>query len=642
MNTDIEQVDEILRIKAFSKIGEVFEVEGKRVLIKVDNQKNLSNLFFNGEIYRNVGIGSYIKVKKDFIYLIGKVNKEFIKENINSKIENKQLQYDRFVELLIIGFFENGLFVRGIKELPFLYNEAFLMSEHEVKKIFQLSSKYTISIGKALFEEVSIEAGITKLFASHIGIFGNTGSGKSNTLARLYHNLLTCDGIDLSNSKIIFLDFNGEYSNENTVINGKTNIILSTRTQKDRLKIKKDWLDDEFWGILLQATERTQKPFIRRTLNYQETLSKSSRDETLQNIVEVILSLLKIILNNGGVSNKEVDTFNLLKQSIKEFFSIGNEDNCSEIFRYYTLHNGALSRFYNPQFDIGYTNYSGKIYFGANNTNSDLELQSFRNKLIELVRDYTGGISDLGLFELALGLRLAKDVLNNIAHFEHVSPIIHRFQKRKLELEKLFEIGDIAFDQSNPAVLTSISLKDVNTEMKKLIPLLITKKIYDSHKENHSESVITKTLHLVIDEAHNILSDESFRESESWKDYRLEVFEEIIKEGRKFGVFLTLSSQRPSDISNTIISQLHNVFIHRLINNNDLLTMSKTISFLDKTSFDSLSILPPGACVFTGTATETPIVVQIPLLDKSLQPMSETVNLERLWGLDSSHQAPLC
>lgn len=73
----------------------------------------------------------------------------------------------------------------------------------------------------------------------------------------------------------------------------------------------------------------------------------------------------------------------------------------------------------------------------------------------------------------------------------------------------------------------------------------------------------------------------STRESEEWKDYRLECFEEIIKEGRKFGVFLTIGSQRPSDISDTIISQLHNYFIHRLVNEEDVRKMYRTVAFAD-------------------------------------------------------------
>ena len=126
--------------------------------------------------------------------------------------------------------------------------------------------------------------------------------------------------------------------------------------------------------------------------------------------------------------------------------------------------------------------------------------------------------------------------------------------------------------------------------MKKTLPLLISKKIYTEHKSKR-KNIIKESLNIIIDEAHNILSRESVRETESWKDYRLETFEEIIKEGRKFGIFLTVASQRPSDISSTIISQLHNYFLHRLINNNDILAIEKTISYLDKLSVESLSIL---------------------------------------------------
>src|SRR5690349_20205583 len=101
--------------------------------------------------------------------------------------------------------------------------------------------------------------------------------------------------------------------------------------------------------------------------------------------------------------------------------------------------------------------------------------------------------------------------------------------------------------------------------MKKIMPLLIAKHYYEAHRRDVATPP-DRTIHLIIDEAHNILSQASVREQESWKDYRLELFEEIIKEGRKFGVFLTISSQRPADISPTVVSQLHNFFIHRLVN----------------------------------------------------------------------------
>ncbi|MCT4617529.1 MAG: ATP-binding protein [Candidatus Gracilibacteria bacterium] len=130
-----------------------------------------------------------------------------------------------------------------------------------------------------------------------------------------------------------------------------------------------------------------------------------------------------------------------------------------------------------------------------------------------------------------------------------------------------------------------------------MVPMLICKELYDNKKKDSNKN---HSLHIIIDEAHNILSENSERESEQWKDYRLETFEEIIKEGRKFSVFLTISSQRPSDISTTIISQLHNYFLHRLINNKDIIAIEKTVAYLDKVSAESLPILPTGNCISAG------------------------------------------
>ena len=113
--------------------------------------------------------------------------------------------------------------------------------------------------------------------------------------------------------------------------------------------------------------------------------------------------------------------------------------------------------------------------------------------------------------------------------------------------------------------------------------------------------------------------------------YRLEVFEEIIKEGRKFGVFMTIASQRPSDISSTIISQLHNYFIHRLVNEKDIQQVNNTISYLDKVSVESLPILSTGVCVIAGQLAEMPLVVQISKIENDFRPQNETIDIEKIW-----------
>ena len=119
-----------------------------------------------------------------------------------------------------------------------------------------------------------------------------------------------------------------------------------------------------------------------------------------------------------------------------------------------------------------------------------------------------------------------------------------------------------------------------------------------------------------------------------WKDYRLDLFEEIIKEGRKFGVFMTIASQRPADISPTIMSQFHNFLLHRLVNDKDLAIIDNAISTLDKVSKNSIPSLPTGACIITGTSFAVPLLIQVDrIMDKRLRPQSDDVNFSELWGI---------
>ena len=117
---------------------------------------------------------------------------------------------------------------------------------------------------------------------------------------------------------------------------------------------------------------------------------------------------------------------------------------------------------------------------------------------------------------------------------------------------------------------------------------------------------------------------------DDWKDYRLSVFEEIIKEGRKFGFYLTLASQRPSDISMTIISQLHNFFIHRIVNDKDLQILENTMPTLDYSSYKRIPLLGQGEVVITGKAFNMPFFVVVNRLE-SVRPNSDDVSLVRLW-----------
>ena len=119
--------------------------------------------------------------------------------------------------------------------------------------------------------------------------------------------------------------------------------------------------------------------------------------------------------------------------------------------------------------------------------------------------------------------------------------------------------------------------------------------------------------------------------SDYWQNKRLTAFEEIIKEGRKFGFFLTIASQRPADISPTIMSQLHNFFIHRLVNDKDLSMVDNTMPTLDRTSFKIIPSLGQGETVLTGKAFPISVFAHILHATKDYRPKSDDIILTNIW-----------
>lgn len=231
---------------------------------------------------------------------------------------------------------------------------------------------------------------------------------------------------------------------------------------------------------------------------------------------------------------------------------------------------------------------------------------------------------------LATCFQMIFDLSRNTVQYDHIAPLIHRIEARSNDFDKVLKIENTQevqeiFSESNVNV---VSLKNVNKDIKMLLPMLIAKISYDVHRNQFNHDRI---FNLIVDEAHNILSEKSTVESEKWKDYRLDVFEEIVKEGRKFGYYLTIASQRPSDISATIVSQIHNYFIHRLVNDNDLKLLDKTMTSLDYVSKSSIPNLSAGQAIITGISFDLPVIVKIDRLPKEEAPNSSNSELLDMW-----------
>jgi uncharacterized protein len=596
--------------EAVLRIGEVCSVDGRKISILVDAHKNLSDLFLDGDLLRNISVNSFVEIRKGFLSIIGRIEGEKIKEDgANEDAPRDALNKNRrILTVALSGYIdETGTFIGGTRELPLIGNEAYIVTRHKMHLVHNLvrGDAPSIQIATIFGEDFDVPLPIDGLFNSHIAIFGNTGSGKTSTLASLYQEFirtLRARNVEVfeENCRVIVFDFNGEYGGPACITPEKKVYRLSTRHDDgDRIPLSSEALVNlEILSILADATNLTQKPFLRRALRlfqhvherenpqaYMRALIRNRIKETLQ-MSEKIRALL--LVDYFGAFLPEAANENGEPIELDDDLEWHNQ---SQGFKLRAGNNVFLAQ--QPEAINGTVIY-------------------------QQVENYTMPPSTVTRLIDFLYLQLVSDVLLNRAQNDHITPVINRLKGKQTDVDRLFDLSDAAdFWERNVVV---VDLNDVSIDMKKMMPLLLSRRLYDDQKDAGDEC----SLNIIIDEAHNILSTESFREAESWKDYRLETFEEIIKEGRKFGVFLTIASQRPHDISPTITSQAHNYFIHRLINEKDLAAIASTVSYIDRVTEESIPTLPTGTCVFSGVASQVPLKINIKQLADEAQPRSST------------------
>lgn len=624
-------------------IGTVKEIRGTSVIIRMFNNSSQLSYFINGERYSGIIIGSYVGIKQGQYVIVGQIEKESAIDNLND-IENITFSKKRFIReftVKIIGAFNGKKYTQGMVAFPQIFNDVRLLSDTEIAAVISgdspkdEDSKKYLKIGNIWPNGVNYYLDWTKLFNTHIAIFGNTGSGKSNTLTKLYTELFNLEKegiINFGKSRFVFLDFNGEYVTDSVLTSSKERIYLDTSVQdnkpEDKIPIPyKNFWDKDLLSTIFGATEQTQQPFLSRIINYY--FKKDSKfDENIAHYIaqafgEVFgseadqngLSLLRDILDRLDIKYENCSTW-IEKAIVNE--NSGNYYSTTEVTQWTCVQarNSVKLNWYWNVVEEVLQNEKNMVEQKLKSVNYDL----LKNPIFQL--------------EIAVRLQMIHDLSTHMIQYDHIAPLLHRIEARSKDLNKVIRIiSDTSknniydmFDKN----ITVISLKRVNKDIKLLLPMLIARISYQIHKDTNSNN--KKTFNLIIDEAHNILSERSAVESEKWKDYRLDVFEEIIKEGRKFSYYLTIASQRPADISPTIVSQVHNYFIHRLVNDLDLKMLQNTMSSLDVVSRSNIPTLSPGQAVITGVSFAQPVIVQIDKLDKKQQPDSSNSNLMKIWN----------
>lgn len=625
-------------------LGVIVAVDGNVSQVGMYLMSNDSEILWRGEILAGPKVGALLTVLQNDVKIIAKVINEKIVDQQNSV---KSVEFDnryhknsinRIVSLKTQGVIEDNKFKVTSSFVPMIGNEVTITSKEDINLIYGIKNNAPyIPIGKTIFENKRLNIPINELFGSHIGVFGNTGSGKSNTLHKLYLNLFNSryrNGI-LKKSQFFVFDFNGEYRGNNIFGLGEENrkiIDLNTSNPNSQERVlidRQTFLDSDILIMLFDAKSGTQAPFLLRALK-----SYKSTENGVQ-LARIEVGLLKTLLSDfkHTTPNIEEEWIEVFEKYLSSYIAT------SECKTFVEERLNDFSKLQKIQ-SSGYISSTNTEYFKSGNKSSYFyKGESFlplANKFFAYLTDVVANCfeqcSEFTRLKTFLAFQKIYVTAWNNKMSEYLGPLFNRILNVLDSLEKTIKIGNDPEYTDFYLPVNIISFAQCDLTVKRIIPMLVAKMLYNQQKNNViTNGYVERTTHLIIDEAHNILGT-VHNKSDYWQNKRLSSFEEIIKEGRKFGFFLTIASQRPADISPTITSQLHNFFVHRLVNDKDLAMLENAMPTLDKASFNMISSLGQGEAVLTGKAFPISIFTKIDQAEKNYRPKSDDVVLTDIWS----------
>lgn len=596
-------------------VGKVIEVTNTNICVAINKELETPYIIINSTPIRIGGVGNFLKVENDVYEIISEktVLESDKKENLLKIASN------RIVICKVIGFFEGNEFKQGSSgETPNIFDNAYTVSNKELLKIYSGTSYHgAINVGKYLYKkDLDFSIDINKFFASHALIVGNTGSGKSNTLNTIFTELF--DTINTNGSYFLFVDTNGEYTKAFTE-EKNVKVLDTKKIQKNNVQIPLNLLENEDWKLLLEATEKTQYPIIKNVWNgvIKNIFRKQEGVDIGKYLLEELKKTIMGILNSNANATNKLGAIASIKE---DFFLMESSyytkiESIFGIFDKYTINGNKF--ILNGNGDV-YTDYTQhicdeikKYTVSVNKKEFSVEDMGFLLNLSHLYRTYKFNISE-----------------NN------TSPLIGRYNSNKKDFNAIFlpyvvgekqNVLDCLFEDKRILVC---DVSKAKKDIRRIIVTFLCSKLYSYAVDNKQGDA---SLHLIVDEAHNYLSAQNIDKEDAIAKTCIETFESIIKEGRKFGVFLTMATQRPSDITSTLLSQSHNYIIHKLVNPRDIEIMKNTVPFIDEMSISMLSILSPGQAIFSGTAFNRPNIVQVKFDESITKVQSDTIKLMNGW-----------
>ena len=573
----------------------------------------------------------------------------------------------RMISLSILGhlvYSINGLtFERGAFSLPTVGDQILLPNTEELSAITKNNSDDCITIGSSpLTGNQPVNISVNELFGRHVAVLGNTGSGKSCTVAGLIQwsveKALQQSGKS-PNARFIILDPNGEYHHTFDNLSSNMDIIKYTvksiNPDDTQLRVPAWMWSSSEWSSIFQASEKTQKPVLREALRILKSASMNSDtggdiQTRIHQRMIYLNSFLKTAIANQQFIGSGKNTFGKeLTQrcaSLNDILSgldddlewkVSAQELCTEI-------TSILSR-YHKSFCKGnevidyYENFSSK------------EIEAVQKMLDEVLGslgrpDYVISISEDDPIEFSIRDLpvLMEDIASNSVAGQYIdfmtariksmlqnsllSPVIANDPKISLLNWISQFLGDNSTDKG---CICIIDLSLLPSEIIHLIVATIARLIFEALQRYRKVYGLELPTLLVMEEAHSFIKKYSATDDNNANKLCTQVFEKIAREGRKYGLGLIISSQRPAELSSTVLSQCNSFILHRIVNDRDQEMVKRMVPDNFGNLLSELPQLPTQKAIILGSVVTVPTIVDINELPKTCRPKSDTPDFWNVW-----------
>lgn len=544
-------------------------------------------------------------------------------------------------------------FRRGVESYPTVGDPVLLPTQVQLRAIVESGDNRRVTIGTSpLAANAKVMIDPDRLFGRHLAVLGNTGSGKSCSVAGLIRWSMdearkARDGSD-PNARFIVLDPNGEYANTFRDMSKVRVFAVEPSVGIEQLQIPLWFWNSAEWGAFTQASAKTQRPTLVQALRSVRDgvfTAAITPSHEMRRFLRTLVSILQLERNSGSPWGRFPGPKNFFEKLKKWQEGLGDQatftddekgtlravrDRLDALFQARTSQYPTFDFTRGEVDDLLSLIQTAHATFGGSDTDIlpiDADLpRPFSGD--QLLRSVEATAELLGVSEYVETMQMRIRTLLSDTRMKIVSSTAPDLT-----------LGDwlgnyIGDSQASNGSVTVIDLSLVPAEVVHIITAVIARMSLEAlQRYRHLNNGKTLPTVLVMEEAHTFIKRyKDDAENQNSASICCQVFEKIAREGRKFGLGLVLSSQRPSELSPTVLSQCNSYLLHRISNDRDQELVHKLVPDNLRGLLRDLPSLPSRHAILLGWASELPVLVQMNALPEHQRPKSEDPDFWAVWS----------